>query len=580
MARDKKFMAKRRISNEPSETQFLPQASSSEKTSSIASNDSDHTDRSETPSKASNKENNPESSKSGAIRAVLEENSLLKKEIARLQAEIAFKNQVIESLQAETKQLNPGLTCVVCVEYMTNPCTISCGHTFCYECLRDWTKIRRECPTCRKKITHPPTLSFLVKQQVETFVERLPADEREIANQRLKTKEEMFNNLEDPWMGLFAEPASAIIDIADGVRRCSRCAWEVVGSRCIQCGLQYQTDGNEELTDSEIDVDEMIADSRRHDWEYDLDDTFIDQRTTEEILSDDSYTSEEESFLDDHIHEQEFDGYESESAQSTGSSESTGSTSSTSTSLERRGAQHFFQQLEDIMISGSSSGPAIISISSTSSSGLPTRFTRMSISPQRSRETDLGNQDDDNETTLLPIQHRRSIRRLQIIESDSEIEDINDQMPNDSSSSLSRLQSNSTIRSRPISNPQNPIIVDRIESESESEQDIENSEEVGSEENSDEILTSESDDSGSSGTSGTGNLSDRSRNRVQENHSESDEESVFQPFPARIPGRSSQGKSIIRNNRPLPNSSREDNHGVNSGIGQARGFGSRTGGRR
>ncbi|CAG8464994.1 8755_t:CDS:2 [Paraglomus brasilianum] len=152
------------------------------------------------------------------LRAAQEEILELKKEIKRLQAEVSFKDQVIESLHAQSKKPKPGLTCVICVEYMSNPCTISCGHTFCYECLYDWLKIRRECPTCRKKISQRPTLSFVVKEQVETYVEQLAPDERESAKARLRDKEASLKEQSDPWSEVFGgHTVAVIVDDADGV---------------------------------------------------------------------------------------------------------------------------------------------------------------------------------------------------------------------------------------------------------------------------------------------------------------------------------------------------------------------------
>jgi hypothetical protein len=77
-------------------------------------------------------------------------------------------------------------------------------------------KIRKECPTCREKIAQRPTPSFVVKEQVETFVDRLAADERDIAKQRLRAKEDALKRKDDPWDGIFLDPP--IVDSDDGVR--------------------------------------------------------------------------------------------------------------------------------------------------------------------------------------------------------------------------------------------------------------------------------------------------------------------------------------------------------------------------
>ncbi|CAG8725893.1 9639_t:CDS:2 [Cetraspora pellucida] len=217
-----------------------------------------------------------------------EEISRLKKEVERLTAEIAFKDQVIASLQADSKRFKPGLTCVICIEYMSNPCTISCGHTFCYQCLYDWVKIRKECPTCRVKITSKPALSFVVKEQVETFVDRLSSDdEKRNAQERLRKKEQEMKSVADPWRGLFNEPnAPVIIDLADGIRRCTRCSWE--GDHCVNCGQQF-------IIEIEDDIDIPLDEDADTD---DYEDSFIDDREIVELgSSDDTYTGESESEL-------------------------------------------------------------------------------------------------------------------------------------------------------------------------------------------------------------------------------------------------------------------------------------------
>ncbi|CAG8457215.1 1031_t:CDS:2 [Ambispora leptoticha] len=375
------------------------------------------------------KESKLESSKAAALKTALEEIAALKKEISRLNAEVAFKDQVIESLQAESKKLKPGLTCVICVEFMSNPCTISCGHTFCYECLRDWLKIRRECPTCRMKITQRPALSFVVKEQVETYIERLPPDEKHIAKQRLKTKEEIFNSLEDAWENIIIEQAPVILDASDDVVPDAH-GKAIVGSRCSNCGSQYLVyEGGENDSEGEI-----MADDARDNWDYDLDDPFIDRRTTDEILSDDSYTSESQNDavddVDDIIDNQQqvFEEHDSESTHSTHSSESTRSNGS---EVMRRG------NIFNILMNNTS-----FAVTMSSNSELPTRrFTQMSISPVRvSRESD----NDSTDPSPLPIQRRRNVRLTIQSSDDDEDEDneeeINSTRSYDPSSGLSWLR--------------------------------------------------------------------------------------------------------------------------------------------
>ena len=42
--------------------------------------------------------------------------------------------------------------CHICLENCVKPTTISCDHTFCYECITRWLGIKRNCPVCHVKI--------------------------------------------------------------------------------------------------------------------------------------------------------------------------------------------------------------------------------------------------------------------------------------------------------------------------------------------------------------------------------------------------------------------------------------------
>ena len=42
--------------------------------------------------------------------------------------------------------------CPICYEYKSNSYgTKECNHKFCYNCLAKWSKLKKECPCCRKK---------------------------------------------------------------------------------------------------------------------------------------------------------------------------------------------------------------------------------------------------------------------------------------------------------------------------------------------------------------------------------------------------------------------------------------------
>ena len=43
-------------------------------------------------------------------------------------------------------------TCSVCMDKLTNPIQLSCGHLFCEDCISQWFEKKTTCPLCRKVI--------------------------------------------------------------------------------------------------------------------------------------------------------------------------------------------------------------------------------------------------------------------------------------------------------------------------------------------------------------------------------------------------------------------------------------------
>ncbi|CAD6504927.1 BgTH12-00426 [Blumeria graminis f. sp. triticale] len=42
--------------------------------------------------------------------------------------------------------------CTLCLEELTDPSVVSCGHMFCWLCIADWIKEKPECPLCRREV--------------------------------------------------------------------------------------------------------------------------------------------------------------------------------------------------------------------------------------------------------------------------------------------------------------------------------------------------------------------------------------------------------------------------------------------
>ncbi|KAG0036022.1 E3 ubiquitin ligase [Podila clonocystis] len=221
----------------------------------------------------------------------------LRKEVARLKKEIEFKDGVIARLQAQ--QVHPtgkptlgdtvvhshaqaqmpreaGLQCVVCVDYFVFPYTVECGHTFCYTCLHSWLEVHKSCPTCRTKLLRRPTLSFIVRDQVQSAVTRLPEPEKSAMLKKIEAESKSIKQIQvngDLWEGIFRPVnlegiGNTIVDAEDGVRRCGSCGWEVRGGVCTHCSNMF----------SDVEVSDDSQDHSQEDSEpddYDSHDSFI-----------------------------------------------------------------------------------------------------------------------------------------------------------------------------------------------------------------------------------------------------------------------------------------------------------------
>jgi RING-finger-containing E3 ubiquitin ligase len=42
--------------------------------------------------------------------------------------------------------------CTLCLEMFKDPSVTTCGHVFCWICVRDWVREKPECPLCRQEV--------------------------------------------------------------------------------------------------------------------------------------------------------------------------------------------------------------------------------------------------------------------------------------------------------------------------------------------------------------------------------------------------------------------------------------------
>ncbi|KAM4585794.1 zinc-binding protein A33-like [Fundulus diaphanus] len=70
--------------------------------------------------------------------------------------------------------LEEDLCCPVCQDVFQDPVVLSCSHSFCKECLKNWwrEKPAQECPVCKRRSSKDvPPLSLTLKNLCETFLQ-------------------------------------------------------------------------------------------------------------------------------------------------------------------------------------------------------------------------------------------------------------------------------------------------------------------------------------------------------------------------------------------------------------------------
>ncbi|EPX71784.1 ubiquitin-protein ligase E3 [Schizosaccharomyces octosporus yFS286] len=214
-------------------------------------------------------------------------------------------------------RLKKTIDCPICTETLQRPFTTPCGHTYCYECLKNWLKTSKSCPTCRQKIHTQPSPAYLVYDLMGIIASVDPS------LSLLKTRDDPSKRQEEVLFdGIFKDtesmyPTGIVQDAEDGVLRCARCQWELENPyHCDHCGFQISDEADSEPEwfwdnenvgsgGSEEGVERRTNFSRRppitaipEDWigfgeepesdfsgagDYDLDDEFIDNRNTSQL---------------------------------------------------------------------------------------------------------------------------------------------------------------------------------------------------------------------------------------------------------------------------------------------------------
>lgn len=191
------------------------------------------------------------------------------------------------------------------------PFTTKCGHNFCYECLSSWFATRLSCPTCRAPVDDIPYYNIFAQQMLESLMEivskSMVSRNEDESIVEIVDKNDIYSNLpeyirrdrdlkmkqykkdlknDNLFKKMFKIKRTAVIDLTDGVARCSNCHWEVTGTVCENCHLELRNP----YYDSEEDEDYEEYDEEYGDHLY---------GHRREIRSEDESEFSDDSFIDD-----------------------------------------------------------------------------------------------------------------------------------------------------------------------------------------------------------------------------------------------------------------------------------------
>ncbi|KAJ1560203.1 E3 ubiquitin ligase, partial [Nowakowskiella sp. JEL0078] len=177
--------------------------------------------------------------------------------------------------ELESNPLTKPLICTICIELISAPHMLLCGHSYCFKCILPWLRTSRSCPSCRAHVTAPPALNRALAECVEAHIKHTP--QASPYARRIKIEEtEAQQHGEAVWDGLFDDPRELIQDGDDGVWRCPVCAWEVYDGMCAGCGAEFGSG-------SELGFPQFSDDERLDDSDEGLDRSDIDEDDDSEM---------------------------------------------------------------------------------------------------------------------------------------------------------------------------------------------------------------------------------------------------------------------------------------------------------
>ena len=80
---------------------------------------------------------------------------MLKKKYNDIVSQSKYILETLKKLDKESEKENATTEneCPICMDIISDPALLSCGHIFCYDCIEFFTNNKKACPLCKTEIT-------------------------------------------------------------------------------------------------------------------------------------------------------------------------------------------------------------------------------------------------------------------------------------------------------------------------------------------------------------------------------------------------------------------------------------------
>lgn len=81
---------------------------------------------------------------------------------------LSHSEPVVAPFQGPAGAIPDAMGCAICCEeLMLKPVSLQCGHSFCMDCIKEWTRNCKSCPTCRSALEHDTSMTFHVNRALQ-----------------------------------------------------------------------------------------------------------------------------------------------------------------------------------------------------------------------------------------------------------------------------------------------------------------------------------------------------------------------------------------------------------------------------